>query len=112
VRDVTAALERFRALGFEAKAYSETGPEGPIYGFVDGAGVELHLARAPNLDPDRNTSACYLYVEDANALYDAWSAAGVGGRFVAPEDTPYGLREFVYVDVDGNLFRVGSEFKT
>jgi hypothetical protein len=115
VLDVDAALARFRALGFEVKAYGEKGGSpaagGPIYGFVSSGGVELHLARTPNLDPSTNTSACYLYVDDANALYAKWSAAGVGGRFVPPSDTPYGLREFVHVDVDGNLIRVGSELR-
>ena len=35
-------------------------------------------------------------------------AAGVEDRLRAPFDTPYGLREFGYVDPDGNLLRVGS----
>jgi hypothetical protein len=109
VRNVEAALVRFEALGFKVKAYGEKAAGEPIYGFVSLDSVELHLARTPNLDPAANTSACYLYVEDADALYARWSAAGVGGRFVAPVDTPYGLREFVHVDADGNLLRVGSE---
>jgi predicted enzyme related to lactoylglutathione lyase len=108
VRDVSAALAHYRRLGFGAKAYGETSPSGPIYGFVSWGAVELHLALARELDPEKTTSACYLYVNDANALYEAWRGAGVGGRLTEPQDTPYGLREFVHSDPDGNLLRVGS----
>ncbi|MEX1659974.1 hypothetical protein ABZ960_43710 [Streptomyces pseudovenezuelae] len=61
VRDLDAALERYRRLGFTARAHD--GPQ--AYGFVE-------------------------------------------GRFVEPSDTPYGLREFTYVDADGTAHRVGS----
>jgi catechol 2,3-dioxygenase-like lactoylglutathione lyase family enzyme len=111
VRNVAAALERYAKLGFEGDAYREAGDEarGPIYGFLHWGTVELHLTRFDELDPNANTSACYLYVDDADALFARWKATGIEGRFVAPVDTPYGLREFAYVDPDGNLLRVGSE---
>jgi hypothetical protein len=35
-------------------------------------------------------------------------SAGVAGRFIEPHDTRYGLREFVYIDPDGIVHRVGS----
>jgi hypothetical protein len=112
VRNVTEALARFRALGFEGHAYGKDETvDGPIYGFVSKGSVELHLALTKNLDPKANTSACYLYVDDASAVHDAWSKADPTGRFTAPVDTPYQLREFTYIDVDGNLLRVGSELR-
>lgn len=111
VRNVTPALAHYRALGFDAKAYGETDPHGAFYGFIERDGVQLHLSRFIELDPKTNTSACYLYVEDADALRGAWTVAGVGGRFTKAEDTPYGLREFAHVDPDGNLVRVGSPLK-
>jgi len=30
--------------------------------------VQLHLALVTDLDPRRNTSACYLYVDDTEAV--------------------------------------------
>jgi uncharacterized glyoxalase superfamily protein PhnB len=63
------------------------------------------------LDPKTTTSVCYLFVDDADAVYAAWTAAGVEGRFRAPVETTYGKREFGYVDPDGNLLRVGSSMK-
>jgi len=107
VRDVRAALAHYRTLGFHAKAYGEESDHDPVYGFIDRDGLELHLSRTTDLDPARNTSAAYLYVDDADALYAEWQRAGAGGRFFgAPEDTPYHLREFAYADPDGNLYKL------
>jgi uncharacterized glyoxalase superfamily protein PhnB len=108
VRNVRAALEHYRRLGFVAEAYGEQNDGDPIYGFIRRGSIELHLARTADLEPDRNTSACYLYVDDANSLFEEWSRASAGGRLHDPFDTPYGLREFAHVDPDGNLLRVGS----
>ncbi len=107
VRNVRAALEHYRKLGFAASAYGEA--DDPIYGFVDRDGMEIHLSRFAAHDPKTSHAACYLYVDDANALYEEWRAAQPAGRFTEPGDTPYGLREFTHVDPDGNLLRVGSE---
>jgi catechol 2,3-dioxygenase-like lactoylglutathione lyase family enzyme len=110
VRSVARALDRYRALGFTAEAYDEAGDGGdPVYGFLQRGAIHLHLARVDALDPLTNTSACYVYVSDANALYEEWRALGIEGRLVPPADTQYGLRELAYVDPDGNLLRIGSE---
>ena len=112
VRSVRAALAHYRKLGFDTHAYGEKSGDEPVYGFLRWGPVEIHLSLTRNLDPDASTSACYLYVDDADALHAAWQAANVEGRLHAPEDTPYALREFACVDPDGNLMRVGSPLKT
>jgi len=112
VRNVRAAIAHYRRLGFTAHAYGENAGDDAVYGFAERGTIELHLARTPDLDCARNSSAAYVYVADADALYAEWLAANAGGRFPqAPQDTPYHLREFAYVDPDGNLLRVGSEMK-
>ena len=112
VRDVAAALDHYRRLGFESRAYSGVDGGALIYGFVRCDPVELHLARSPTLEPARNASACYLYVDDADTLHAQWSAAQAGGRLLGqPADTAYGLREFAYLDPDGNLLRIGSPLR-
>ena len=104
VLDLDRALRRYRKLGFSARAY-----EGPDrYGFVERDGVELHLSESPEHDRTRDGAEIYLYVSDADALYTAWSSCGVKGRFIPPHDTPYGLREFAFIDRDGTAHRVGS----
>ena len=105
--DVAAALDRYGSLGFETEAYAEGG-NAPIYGFLKLGAASLHLGRVDHLDPARSMVSCYLYVADADALHARWSSSGVAGRFGAPVDTPYGLREGHYVDPDGNLIRYGS----
>ncbi|PPK64716.1 VOC family protein [Actinokineospora auranticolor] len=104
VVDLDAALARYRALGFEADAY--TG--GARYGFVRRGKVSLHLTEWAEHDPKSTASAVYLYVSDADAVHAEWAGSGVEGRLTAPQDTDYGLREFAFVDVDGTLHRVGS----
>ena len=103
-RDLPAALERYARLGFTVWAYED----GEDYGYARRDGVWLHLTRVADLDPATTLVSAYLYVEDADALYAEWSAAGAGGRLHTPEDTPYGLREGAFVDPDGNLLRFGS----
>jgi hypothetical protein len=114
VRDVRAALERYRRLGFQARPYLEDGvrtEDEPIYGYVNWGGVEIHLSGFDALDPKNNPSTCYLYVDDADAVHAAWMAAAVDGRLRDPADTTYRMREFGYVDPDGNLLRVGSSLE-
>ncbi|TWA55995.1 putative enzyme related to lactoylglutathione lyase [Azospirillum baldaniorum] len=107
VRDVRAALAHYRRLGFEATAYDEAAAD-LSYGFLAWGDVSLHLARVPDLDPSRSVTACYFYIDDADALYAAWQAAGTDGLLTTIADTPYGLREFAHIDPDGNLLRVGA----
>ena len=104
VLDLDAALDRYRLLGFEVHGYD--GDE--RYGFADRDDVSLHLTEWEEHDPKRTASVVYVYVSDADAVFDEWKASGIEGRFREPFDTEYGLREFAFVDVDGTLHRVGS----
>ncbi|HEY0000391.1 MAG TPA: VOC family protein, partial [Actinoplanes sp.] len=104
VLDLDAALDRYRRLGFTVRSYAG----GERYGFVDRGAVSLHLTEWAEHDPLRTAPAVYLYVSDADALHDEWAAAGVEGRLGEARDTPYGLREFAFIDPDGTLHRVGS----
>ena len=104
VRDLSAALERYRRLSFAVEPYEGREP----YGFVDRGGVSLHLTESAEDDPARTGSQVYLYVSNADALHAEWKAAHVQGRLIDPHDTPFGLREFAYVDPDGTLHRAGS----
>jgi catechol 2,3-dioxygenase-like lactoylglutathione lyase family enzyme len=104
VLDLEAALDRYRRLGFSAQRYDED----LTYGFADRGPVSLHLTEWAEHDPARTAAVVYLYVSDADALHAEWAASGVPGSLSEPHDTPYGLREFGYVDPDGTLHRVGS----
>lgn len=105
VRDLEAAVDRYRRLGFEVEDY-----EGPdTYAFVDRGSVSMHLTQWGQFDPDRADGATvYLYVSDADAVHAEWSRSGVPGQLEDPSDRDYGLREFACRDPDGTTHRVGS----
>ncbi|HEY5353673.1 MAG TPA: MarR family transcriptional regulator [Streptosporangiaceae bacterium] len=104
VRDLTAALAHYAALGFDIHRYAG----GDDYGFADREGAGLHLAGDPGHDPTHSHASAYLYVRDADALYAEWTRPGIGGQTRPVGPTPYQLREGSHIDPDGNLIRFGS----
>ena len=109
--DVKKALAVYALLGFTVDEFGEDVPY-PIYGFMRRDAVELHIARVPYIDKKTTNACCYLYVDDADALFTRWSSVEHQGTLHPPRDTGYGLREFGFVDQDGNLIRVGSPMTT
>jgi len=103
VHDLDLALARYGRLGFTTEL-----DQPAQYGFAQRGAVQLHLVADDVDDPDKTGAVVYVYVSDADVLYAEWASAGVEGRFFGPHDTPYGLREFVYIDPDGIVHRVGS----
>jgi DNA-binding MarR family transcriptional regulator len=103
VRDLGTALAHYATLGFSTLASDDSDD----YGFADRDGAGLHLAADPGHDATHPGSA-YLYVRDADALYEEWSRSGIAGHTHPPEPTPYKLLEGSHVDPDGNLIRFGS----
>ena len=118
VRDLAAALAHYASLGFETSAYDAA----DYYGFADRDGVSLHLARHDDSAHDGEAhdgaahhghehphpGAAYLYVHDADALYEEWTRPGIGGHTHPAGPTDYQLREGSHTDPDGNLIRFGS----
>lgn len=108
VRDIRAALERYKRLGFNGAVYQELNAEQqPFYGFVWRDEVNLQLTLASDLDPHANPTAVYLDVEDPDAVFAEWSTASLDGELRRPVDTSWGMREMSYSDPDGNLLRIG-----
>lgn len=105
VSDIEKAVDHYERLGFSVRRYEGLEP----YAFAERDGVEIHLAQVRGLKPRRNMSAVFLYVDDADALYEEWSQAGTAGRLDEPSDTDYGIREGACLDSDANLIRFGSE---
>jgi Ser/Thr protein kinase RdoA (MazF antagonist) len=106
VRDLRRALAHYASLGFDAQPYAD----GDEYGFADRDGVSLHLSVDHGHEGagHEHVGTAYLYVADADALFDEWARPGAGGLTRRVEDTPYKLREGSHVDPDGNLIRFGS----
>jgi hypothetical protein len=104
VSDLQRALAHYGRLGFATLAYEE----GEDYGFAERDGVGLHLSAAADREPHAAGAEAYLYVEDADALFEEWGRPGIAGRTGPPGDTPHQLREGFHVDPDGNVIRFGS----
>jgi catechol 2,3-dioxygenase-like lactoylglutathione lyase family enzyme len=105
-RDLDATAAFYGALGFTA------GDRYPDYLEIWRDDVELHFFVHADLDPARSDHGCYLRVSDAEAVYDEWAEVGLPAdgipRLTMPADTDYGMREFVLVDADGSLLKVGN----
>lgn len=75
-------------------------------------GVELHFWLDENLDTASNSVSAYLRftaADEAQGLYDEWAASmPATGTIHAPETRPYGLLEWMLLDHDRNLLRVGA----
>jgi catechol 2,3-dioxygenase-like lactoylglutathione lyase family enzyme len=68
--------------------------------------TELHLSRVPSHVPSERNLA-HLLVSDATRLHDQLVASGA--RIVKPlRDAPYGMRDFIFADPDGNRIDVGE----
>ncbi|HSL65121.1 MAG TPA: VOC family protein [Gaiellaceae bacterium] len=110
-RDLRETLAFYERLGFENRGAP---PEEWDYLILGRGGVELHFIGAPGTDPLTTAASCFVFVDDADDLYEEWRRVGVaadratGSRLQEPVDTDYGMREFALVDRSGNLIRVGS----
>jgi len=104
VADVTRALEYYRDnLGFE----STTPTEGFDLAIIGRDGVELALLGPGARSTDVETASAYLTVEGVDALHEQVTAAG--GNISYPLTTePWGLRNFVLEDPDGNRLALGE----
>jgi uncharacterized glyoxalase superfamily protein PhnB len=73
----------------------------------------VHFFSEPGLIPSENHTSCYWRVKDADQLYREFARLGLPSegipRLCPPEDTPWGMHEFVLTDPSGNEVRVGHD---
>ncbi len=104
VRDLETALAFYVGVLGMTKTFENGSPVGFV--IVESGAAELHLALVPDHQAS-TTNVAHLIVDDATALYDHVTAAGV--RIVKGlKDQDYGLRAFVMADPDGNRIDVGQ----
>ena len=106
VTDMRRTLSFFEtSLGFRCtfKVHDELHPEIP-YAIVERDLVEIHLQLQESA---AGTSACYITVDDADAIWAEVQKAGA--RVLRPiEDSNYGMRDFNIADPDGNTLGFGQ----
>ncbi len=107
-RSVGVTVDFYRRLGFEGGPHASDGD----YVILRRGAVELHFFRHPDLVPAESHAGCYIRVRDVDSLHRAFSSHALPRtgipRMEAPEDKPWGLREFALLDPDGNLLRIGQ----
>jgi len=107
VRDIQKAHDFYaRVFGFQ-KVFENGSPVGFMILRKDEA--ELHLSQQKDVKPNKTPgfNVAHLMVSDASALYDSCIKHGV--RIIKGlKDQSYGLRAFVFEDLDGNRIDVGE----
>ena len=101
--DLEAMQRHYGALGFTVRVHHGG------YATASRDGLNIHFRHDPDLArDDTGRGACYIGVDDADALHDEWRAAAVGhtGDLFDPG---FGVREAAHTDPDGNLIRFGSQ---
>jgi catechol 2,3-dioxygenase-like lactoylglutathione lyase family enzyme len=96
--DLDRSCDYYKGLGFDLVGRYDG------YLVLHADGVELHLStRTAGQAP----GDAFVHVRDAGALWKRLKHDGVTG--LGPvEDQPWGIREFVATDPDGNRIRLGS----
>jgi catechol 2,3-dioxygenase-like lactoylglutathione lyase family enzyme len=110
-RDLHATLAFYERLGFENAGAP---PDRWDYMIIRRNGAELHFYLDPTVDPLTTAFSCYVFTDDADALYAEWSELGIptdpatGSRLAPPADMDYGMRQFAVIDPSGNQVSFGS----
>lgn len=110
-RDFAKTIAFYDKLGFGIELHAP-GPDGYLI-LVNGP-MELHFFPHPDLDPKTSIVGAYVRTDDVDTLYEIISpdehlpSAGVP-RYEAPQDRPWGMREFYIVDEDGSLLKFGQQ---
>ena len=107
-RDIAAAERFYARIGFETIHRDER-----AYLLLKREGAELHFFHDSGLDPAINDHGAYLRPSDIDVLAAELAALGLPSagipRFEPAANKPWGMRECVLVDPDGNLIRAGRE---
>jgi len=104
VADVARSIEFYgQAFGFAVR-HSMGDP--PVHAILDKDGVTVTLAR---MDPPTvlSIAACFIDLEGVDELFAHCTAHGLDVRS-EPTDRPWGLRDLVVADPDGNLIAFGE----
>ena len=104
MRDPKATRAFYEKLGFIC-AHEHPPPDTFLY--MIRSGIHLQFFEAPGIDGSIRDHTCFLYVDDLEESYRQFAAAKVG-RLMPIEMKPWGMQEFVLIDLNGNTLRVGS----
>jgi catechol 2,3-dioxygenase-like lactoylglutathione lyase family enzyme len=104
MRDPVATRAFYEKLGFIC-AHENPPPDTFLY--MIRSGIHLQFFEAPGIDGAIRDHSCCIYVDDLEATYRAFADAKVG-KLMPIEQKPWGVPEFVLIDINGNALRVAS----
>lgn len=103
MKDPVATRQFYEKLGFVC-AHEAEPPDSFLLMIRNG--IQLQFFQSPYIDGTMRDHTCYIYVDDLQATYDAFAQAQVG-RLMPIENKPWGVPEFVLIDINENMLRVG-----
>lgn len=92
-------------LGFTVEWTHQFEPNFPVFAEVSRDGLALFLTE--HAGDCKVGGACYIVVDDVDALYLEISGRGIKPA-EPPEDAPWGTREMLVVDPDDNRLRFAN----
>ncbi|MGV6848093.1 MAG: VOC family protein [Marinibacterium sp.] len=106
VSEVTASEAFYRRLGFDSHGIWG---DPPAFCIVQRGNVTLALDQSRGGDlPVNQFWAAYIYVDDAAALHDEFSALDLPEITALHRDNPYGCHDFTVMDRDGHRLGFGQ----
>lgn len=105
VKNVDAALKFYT----EILGFTEDFRFGEYAGIKYGE-VFIHLSQNHADMKPPGSGAIYIFCDEVDAFYAEIKAKGCDTR-TEPQDWPYGMRDFIVIDIDGNQVSFGCESK-
>lgn len=107
VTDLDRSIAYYRdVLGFEALFLNG---EPPVYAVLKRNAAHLHMFAQQEGRHQAGHSHCYVTVSGVDALYAEYRSKGVP-VVDALAKRPYGMKDFVIADLDGNHLGFGEEY--
>jgi len=98
--DIAATVQFYeQTLGFRPRVHEEE------FDILERDGVEIHFWKCADVQIAAN-SRCRLTVKNVDAFYETCRAAGILHPDYPLERKPWGVREFVALDLNGCLLRI------
>lgn len=98
--DIKRAAETYDSKGFTIANAAHN------YLILRRRAVELHISSVVQI-PEPQCVSAYIRVDDVDEWHSAFKN-GKAKRLSKVEDKPWGMREFHFIDDDGNLLNIGQ----
>lgn len=107
---ILPSLDTERSVAFCNRVFGTNCTDHGDYVIIEDGSFEVHYYKCD--DPKLpSVTSCYIAVKEIDALYAKIEPTGAIHPNGKIADREWGMREFVVVDPDGNIFRVGQALR-